>query len=68
MSQGFLFQSFQFARKFIDGNQHPAHPNEGAHNFYVDSDGARTTEHTGQHGDALLGKGVGGIAASAVIT
>lgn len=53
---------FQFRQSFgqflVDAEQLPQ-ADEGPHDLYVDFDGPRTSQDTGKHGHALLGKGVG---------
>ena len=46
----------------------PAQFHECPHDLHIDSDGAGATQNAGQHGDTLLGKGIGkGAPAAAAI-
>jgi len=49
------------------GDQELAHTDEGPHDLDVDSDRAIATEDRGEHRDALLGEGVGRVAATATL-
>jgi len=61
----FLLERVQLAgERFIRGKQ-PAKPYEGSHDGDIDLDGTRASEDAGEHGDALFGECVRGIAATA---
>jgi hypothetical protein len=55
----FLFEGVNPAGQVAIGVHEPAQLDEGAHNGDVDLDGAGRAEDTGEHGNALLGEGVG---------
>ena len=64
----FLFELFDFLGEELVGLHQGPELDEGAHDGDVDLDGALGTEDRGEHGDALLGEGVGEGAAATVGT
>jgi len=63
----FLFKGFDFASEIAIRVHKPAQLNERAHDGDVHLDGAPGAQDTRQHGNALLGKGVGAIASAAML-
>ena len=59
-----LLQRFELAGEVGVRGEEPAQADEGAHDLDVDTNGARTPQDAGEHGDALLGEGVGRLAAT----
>ena len=57
----FLFEGINSASQVAVGVYETAQLDEGAHDGDVDLDGTGRAEDTGEHGDALLGEGVGEI-------
>jgi len=61
----FLLERVQLAgERFIRG-EHPAKPDERSHDGDVDLNRTGTSEDAGEHGDALFGECIRGIAATA---
>ena len=65
----FFFEGFDFLGEEGIGVHQPPELDEGAHDGDVDLHGAGRAKDAGEHGDALLGEGVGqGAPAAAGIT
>ncbi len=56
-----LFHGVNFSAQFFVCCEHFAKTNEGSHDRDVYLHGARTAEHTGKHGNVLLGENIGSI-------
>jgi len=53
--------AFEFRRQFFICRQNLAQSDECPHDSDVHLDGPIAVEHTGKHGNALFGKGVGQV-------
>ena len=57
----FLLEGFEFSAEVFVGGEELAKADEGADDFDADADGGGAAEDGGEHGDALLGEGVGAV-------
>ena len=62
---GLRFQMIERARNLLVRGEEEAEPHEGTHDLDIHGDGARASEHGGEHGHALLGECVGSGAPTA---
>ena len=61
----FLFETLNLVTKQFVACQDAAKLNEGPHDRNIDLNGSLAPKHTGKHGHALLGEGIGAIPAAA---
>ena len=59
-----LLQGIQTACQVFMRREDLPETDKSTHNFNIHLDGPFTPEHTGEHGDTLLGKGIGWCPAS----
>ncbi len=63
-----LLELVEPGRQVLVLGEHSSQAHERAHDRYVDDDRASAAEHAGKHGHALLGKHVGSVPSSSVLT